>query len=278
MIKFSTVTLEKQNHIAILTLNRPKHLNAINETMIEEINIALDAVEADSQAHVLVVHGAGTAFCTGFDPSESDQSHDFDVAYWQPLLERQFNLAMRFWHLTKPTIAAVHHYCLSLGCEIALACDVTVAAEDTRLGDPELKFGGGILVLLMPWLTGPKRAKELLLTGNDRIDAQQALELGLVNHVVPVGQQLQSALEIAKTIATLDSQAVRLTKRAINRTYEIMGMRDALASGLDTDVLIESLATPRRRMYKEFTRQEGLEAALKWRQGQFLQSNTTSGN
>ena len=95
---------------------------------------------------------------------------------------------MRFWHCKKPTIAAVQGYCLAGGCELALACDITIAAEDAVFGEPELKFGAGIVVMILPWLVGPKRAKEIILTGADRIPAAEAARIGLVNRVVPPDQ------------------------------------------------------------------------------------------
>jgi enoyl-CoA hydratase len=270
MAKFETISLEKRDDgIAVLMLNRPERLNPINDRMIDEINAALDAVEADDDIRVLVLHGKGRAFCAGFDLKEEAKATGSGLAYWRPTLQRQFNFVMRFWHLSKPTIAAVHTYCLAFGCELALACDLTVAAEGTRFGEPELKFGSGILVLLMPWMMNPKRAKEMLLTGHDKIDALEALELGMINRVVPQGQHLHAALELAQTIATMDSDAVRLTKHAINRAYEIMGMLDALAMGLDVEIQLESLETPDRQKFKEISQKEGLQAALAWRNARF---------
>jgi enoyl-CoA hydratase len=150
-----------------------------------------------------------------------------------------------------------------------MACDITIAAEGTRFGEPELRFGSGIVVLLMPWLSGPKKAKEALLTGNDKITAEEALAMGLVNRVVPAGRELETALGIAREIAVNDRVKVAMTKRAINRTYEIMGLTQALDMAHDMDVLIESTETPEGRTFREITRKEGLKAALAWRDARF---------
>jgi enoyl-CoA hydratase len=152
---------------------------------------------------------------------------------------------------------------------MALACDITIAAEGTRMGEPELKFGSGIVALLLPWLTGPKKAKELILTGHDRLDASEAAALGLVNRVVPAGKEFETAMAVARDIAVMDADAVRLTKEAINRSYEIMGMGEALKMALDVDVEIESLDTPDRRTFTEISRKEGLKAAIAWRDARF---------
>ena len=119
------------------------------------------------------------------------------------------------------------------------------------------------------WLTGPKQAKELIFTGNDRIAAERALAMGLVNRVVPEGEALAAAMEMAGQIAVMDEQAMALSKAAINRTYEIMGLREAMQIGVDLDVEITCLDTPDRRQFREISRREGLKAALAWRDARF---------
>jgi enoyl-CoA hydratase/carnithine racemase len=172
---------------------------------------------------------------------------------------------MRFWHLPKPTVAAVRGAALAGGCELALACDLTVAAEDALFGEPELRFGAGIVVMLLPWLTGPKQAKELLLTGTDRVSAADALAMGLVNKVVPSGQEVGTALDLARRLGAIDPALMKTTKAAINRAYRIMGMDEALEMALDADLLIEGEGTPGKRRFLEIVRTEGLRAALAWR-------------
>ncbi len=155
------------------------------------------------------------------------------------------------------------------GCELALACDITIAAEDAVFGEPELRFGAGIVVMLLPWLTGPKRAKQLLLTGDDTLSARRAEAMGLVNEVVPTGEELTRALTIAGDLAMIDPMALRETKRAINRSYEIMGMGAALAAALDIDLQIEGEGTADKQRFMELVRRDGLRAALAWRNGRF---------
>jgi enoyl-CoA hydratase len=121
----------------------------------------------------------------------------------------------------------------------------------------------------MPWLSGPKKAKEYLLTGNDRIDAVEALACGLINRVVPLGQELPAALALARGIALNDRVKVAMTKRAINRGFEMMGMLAALDMGLDTDIQIEALQTPEGQEFKAIAKRDGLKAALAWRDARF---------
>jgi len=274
-VSFEAIQLETQGPIAILTLNRPDRLNAINGQMKLEIADALQRVEADDAISVLVLRGAGRAFCAGFDlnPENREAGVELNADYWGPELGRDFDVIMGFWHLSKPTISAVHGYALAGGFEMALACDITIAAEGTRLGEPELKFNSGIVALLLPWLTSPKKAKQLILTGNDRLDARAALDLGLINEVVPAGEEFEAAMEMARGIAVVDKEVVRLTKKAINRSYEIMGMGEALRMALDIDIEIESLETPDRKQFKKIMREQGLKAAVAWRDARFSSSS-----
>lgn len=247
--------------IATLTLERPHKLNAIDPQMIDELHAALDRAERDEAVRVVILNGAGRAFSAGFDHDTGTGDADF----WRAELRRDFELIMRIWDCPKPTIAAVHGYCLGSAMEIALACDVTYAARECRFGAPEVRFGSGIVCLLLPWIAGPKVAKEMLLAGDDRIDAERALSLGLVNRVCEPEALQAEALELARTIASNDTTAVRLTKRAIHRTYDIMGLRAALEEALETDVLVESTDTPEKQRFNEIMARDGLKAALAWR-------------
>jgi len=266
---FETIELRIDGPVSIITLNRPSRLNAINQAMLDELQHALDAVEEDSEVRALVVLGAGGNFSSGFDLQEQMERRPVGVGPWREILDRDFRTVMRFWHLSKPTIAAVRGFCLAGACELALACDLTVAAEDAVFGEPELKFGAGIVVMILPWLVGPKLAKELILTGADRIAAQDALRMGLINRVMPAAQLEPAAVKLARHIAAIDPMLVKRTKRAINRTFEIMGMLEALESALDIDLSIEGEGSSDKRQFMEIARREGLKVAFAWRDARF---------
>ena len=266
---YTTIRYEIDGPVAQLTLDRPGRLNAMNRTMLEEINRACDAAESDPGVRALVVTGAGSAFSSGFDLKEQMEARPSGPEAWRKILDDDFGATMRFWSLSKPTIAAVHGHCLAGACEVALACDVTIAAEDAVFGEPELKFGAGIVTMILPWVTGPKQAKEIIFNGLDDISAQEALRLGLVNRVVPRGEDVAAALAMARRIAVVDPELVRETKRAINRAYEIMGMGEALATALDIDHGIESRGSSDKRRFMEIARTEGLRAAIAWRDERF---------
>ena len=266
---YHAIRLERSGAVATLTLDRPQRLNAINKQMLLELQHALDTVEGDPELRALVVNGAGGNFSSGFDLSEQMEARPTGVEIWREILERDFGTITRFWHFSKPTIAAVGGYCLAGGCELALCCDITLASEDAIFGEPELKFGAGIVVLILPWLVGPKHAKEIILRGMDRIPAQEALRIGLINRVVSVGELDSAALALARDIAVIDPHLVQQTKRAINRTFEIMGLVDALEAALDIDLAIEGAGSSDKIEFMKIARKDGLRAAIAWRDGRF---------
>jgi len=259
---FETINYETEGPLAWITLNRPDKLNAISKRMVTELKLATDKAQCDDDIRVILVKGEGRAFSAGFD---LDYDPDGDIR--QELLD-DFELIMRFWDSPKPTIAAVHTYCLGGALELAIACDITVAATGCRFGEPEVKFGSGIVSMLLPYVVGPKRAKEMILTGNDRITSEQAESWGLVNRVVKPENLLEEARSIAMEIARNDQQAVRISKQALNNTYEIGRMRDALKHALELDVAIEITETAESRKFNEILKNEGTKAAIEWRDSQ----------
>ncbi len=268
-MSYETIKIERRGRVALLSFNRPEVLNAFNGRLVEETGAAMRALNADDAVLAIVVRGEGRAFSAGFDLKESAAKQTTGVAAWRAVLETDFDFIVQFWDSAKPTIAAVHGFCLAGAFELALACDITVAAEGTRFGEPEVRFGSGMVALLLPWMTTPKLAKELLLTGSDRIDARRAQAMGIVNEVVPAGEETARALALAEDIAAAAPLSVGLTKRAINRSYEIAGMRQALLAALETDLAIEAGAGPERIEFNRIRKEQGLKAALAWRDAKF---------
>src|SRR5215470_15272426 len=184
-MEFEAIAYRVEHSIANLTLSRPARTNALNSRMLEEIGRAMDLAEADEEVRAVVVMGAGAAFSSGFDLKEQMERRPTGFDQWKSILRKDFDAVMRFWHCPKPTIAAVRGPCLAGAFELMMACDITIASETAFFGEPELKFGAGIVVMLLPWLTGPKVAKEIILTGEDKILCDRAYQLGLVNRIVP---------------------------------------------------------------------------------------------
>jgi enoyl-CoA hydratase len=266
---YATIVVERLGAVARLTLNRPERANALNKAMLEEIGAALDHAERDPDVRVLIVRGAGAAFSSGFDLKEQMERQPRGVEQWRPVLRRDFDTVMRFWHFSRPTIAAVRGPCLAGACELALACDLTIAADDAFFGEPELKFGAGIVAMILPWVVGPKIAKEIIFTGEDRIPAARAREIGMVNRVVPAAELDAAALALAQHIAAIDPELVKQTKRAINRALEAQNMLQALEEALAIDLAIEGAGSPDKAQFMDIARRDGLKAALAWRDARF---------
>ena len=263
------LNLTRHDSVLHIELNRPERVNALSRQLLLELNACLDHAESESDIRAVVVSGAGKGFSSGFDLKEQMERRPSGAQQWREILDLDFRTTMRLWDCPKVTIAAVHGTCLAGAFELALACDLTVAAQDAVFGEPELKFGAGIVTLLLPWIVGPKQAKEIILLGLDDIDAATALRIGVVNRVVPAGTHVRTALRIARSVAVVDPNLMKETKRAINRTYEIQGMQRALETALDIDHAIESQGSPDKRAFMEIARAQGLKAALAWRDARF---------
>lgn len=180
---------------------------------------------------------------------------------------------MRVWSCPKPTIAVVQGYCLAGACEIAMACDMIIAADDTKFGEPEIQYGSGPVTLLMPFILGQKKTNELLFTG-DKIDAEQALALGLVNKVVPRDELDSTARELALRIAPTPLAVLRLTKQALNRAYEAKGLRTAVNANVDISAILNGANTPEQQEFDKVAAEQGLKAALAWRDERYNVART----
>ena len=269
MTEFQAITLSLSGHVAQLVLNRPARLNALDKAALLEINQAMDQAEADPQVRVIVVSGAGRAFSSGFDLKAQMDQRPEGAQVWREILDLDFDTTMRFWNSPKPTIAAVQGACLAGAFELAMACDITIASEDAVFGEPELKFGAGIVTMLLPWMTSPKHAKRIILSADDRITAAEALAMGLISRMVAPGTQLEAALRTARGIALMDPQLVMQTKQALNRTYDIQGLQTALRMALDIDHAIESEGSPDKRAFMDVARERGMREAIAWRDARF---------
>jgi enoyl-CoA hydratase len=262
---FLTISVHTSDGVAHIEMGRSRQLNAINEQMMNEISTALRALEVDDDVRAIVLSGSGRAFSAGFDLKESAQQQRVTIADWTRVLTADFDFIMQFWSCAKPTIAAVHGYCIGGALELAVACDLTVADVNAVFGMPEVKFGSTAVSLILPWIIGPKFAKELLLTGDDKLDAKRAYEIGLINRMTEPDQHLKVAGDLAKAIANASPLSVQVTKRSINRGVEAAGLQASLRAALDAAILIESAQGPERTEFNRIREQQGLNAAVKWR-------------
>ena len=249
-----SIILEKEETTAVITFNRPDAMNALNNQTRAEFAAAIAEVAADDSIKVLILTGSGKAFVAGSDIKEFSQTTPYFAHNIQRLGEMVEKLA-------KPVIAAVNGFCLGGGCEIAMACDIIIASEEAKFGQPEVNIGiipGGGATQRLPRLIGVCKAKELIYTG-DIINAEQADRLGLVNRVVPTDELMPAARELARKIATKSPAALKLAKTAINR-----GMQTNLESGLKYEYELYGLALSLE------DRAEGVSAFLEKRAPKFV--------
>src|SRR6267142_1167747 len=263
-----TVLFERRGPAAWITMNRPDKLNAMSSEVVRELARHLREVEKDDSVKVVVLTGAGRAFSAGYDISEEVTDKIVGAEQWRSVLAVDVELAMQLWALPRPTIAAVRGWCLAGACELAMACDLIVATSDARFGEPEIRYGSGPVALLMPFMLGQKKTNELLFTG-DTIDAQEAYRCGLVNRVVETSDLESAVDELVRKIAPTPLPVLRLTKLALVRAYEAMGLRSAVASNLDLSAILNSADTPEQREFDRIVAADGLKAALRWRDSRY---------
>ena len=260
------VLYERRGPAAWITLNRPEKLNALTRESVAGLHACLDRVLADDEAKVVVVTGAGRAFSAGFDIGQDAGLEGADA--WRRVLEADVEVTMRLRTFARPTIAAVQGWCLGGACELAMACDLVVATEDARFGEPEIRFGSGPVTLLMPFVLGEKKTNELLLTG-DSIDAAEAERFGLVNRVVP-GETLDAAVaELVAKIAPTPLPILELTKLALVRAAEARGLRQTVNANLDLSAILNATDTPEGREFTRIASERCLKAALAWRDARY---------
>jgi enoyl-CoA hydratase len=260
------VQLERSGAVATIWLNRPEKLNAMSTEMVEVLSTVVDAVGRDPSVRVVVIGGRGRSFCAGYD-LEEDSGADVSAAH--ATLAHDLRRLMEVFDLPKPVIARVHGHCLAGGCDLMMMCDLAVASEDAVFGVPELKFGSAVVAMVMPWLIGARRAKELLLTGEDRLPAVEAERIGLVNRVVPADRLDHEVAALAKRLAVVDPVAMSLTKRAINAQWEAAGFRPALQAAVSLGAVVESADVPEREEFDRIRRERGLGDAIAWRDDRF---------
>jgi enoyl-CoA hydratase len=255
---YTTLLYEKAAGVATVTLNRPDKLNALNSTVYDELYAAFEAAENDPEVGAIILTGAGEkAFAAGSDIAE--------MQHMGPLESQKFMATIRrasdfIYGLTKPTVAAVNGYALGGGCELALCCDLRIASEKARFGQPEVTLGlipgaGGTQRLTR--VVGPAKAKEMIYLG-EMINAAAALEIGLVNRVVPPDKLMEEAHAVAGKLAALSTPVLAMAKMAINTAVET-----DLASGLSMETRCNALC------FALEDRQEGMDAFMEKRKAVF---------
>lgn len=268
-MSYEAIIYEKvEDKICRITLNRPEKLNAMSNQLLSDVDHALDEFEKDHEASVLIIRGAGRAFCAGYDLRPvSGPGGGFTVTNDRWGLRKIVGRWQRLWNLPKPTIAQVHGFCLAGANEFVGHCDIVFAAEDAQFGHPAGRSLGVLPSLAMwPYLIGMRKTKEFFFTG-DSMTAAEALENGLVNRVYPREKLEEEVLAYARRVAQVPVDLLTLHKAATNRFFEVMGIYAAEQSALEFDVIAHQTVTVKAEVKKMGER--GLKEALRDRDKPF---------
>jgi len=263
----STVLQERRGKIGILTMNRPEKLNTLNDDLLISLYNGVKEMEEDEELRVIVVRAAGRSFCAGFDLSPREKPFT-TVMDWHEHAKLGNRTFMALWECKKPTIAAVQGFALGGGCDLAMACDFTIAADNAVFGEPEIQFSSSTPLVQLPWMTGMKRAKQVLLTG-DRIDAATAEQAGMVTSLAPAEALDDSVMALAQRLVKIPVPAMQMNKAAINQFYRLKGMCEALDEGARIFAAVHMTKTPENEQFFAVAAKEGLAAAFKWRDALF---------
>jgi len=266
------VTYAVDGRVAIVSLNRPDKLNAISPELKKTLVERLHEADADAATSVVVLRAEGRSFSAGYDisPNPARAARRGNALAWHESLTDDVALEMTPWDMRKPVIASVQGHCLGGGCELMMLCDLAVAADDALFGEPEIRFSNVGPAMIMPFIIGLKRAREILYTG-DPIDARTALDYGMINRVVPRAELDAATMKLARRLALISPEALAATKLAINRGADAAGMRNAIRAGLDVLAPLYAARTEVGMKFDEIRERDGLGAALRWRAAQFNQ-------
>lgn len=254
---FKNLTITRDENVAILTINRPKALNALNTELLNELDKAIDVLKEDSEVFVIIITGEGKAFVAGADIAEMRDMTPEEAREFAILGSRIFR---KIELMDKVVIAAVNGFALGGGSELALCCDIILGGEKAKFGQPEVGLGiclGFAGTQRLPQLVGVKKAKELIFSGGI-IGAEEAGRIGLVNHVIPQNELMAKAVEMAKDIASKGQIAVRYAKIAINRG---IGTDMDTGNAIETDLFALCFANEDQK--------EGMTAFLEKRKAEF---------
>ncbi len=257
---------ERIGKVGKVILNRPKVRNALNRELVEGIGPAIRRADADPETNVIVLCAAGDkAFTAGFDLKESISSPIVNVPDRRENTLMELNNWRTLWDAKKPVIASVQGYCIGGGVWLALLCDMIIASEDAKFGEPELKYSYVNDVLIEPWKMPMNKAKELAFLG-DFMTAAELKDMGVVNRIVPLEQLEEETMKLANRLAEQPAESIRMLKYEINKTYEIMGMRNAMDFAAEIFNLCRINQVQEQAEFNRIVNEQGLKAAMAWKE------------
>ena len=228
---FLQIERDSQDAFAVFTMNRPDKLNALDLDLLEAIGAAMRTAQDDPDIRAIVLTGAGRAFTTGFDLVSDD--FEMDAAGWQADMNANCERLRVIWDSKVPVIAAINGYALAGGLELAMCCDLAIAAEDAMLGEPEVRHASGPPSLMMPWTVPIRHVRWLMYTG-DIIDGREAERIHLVNKAVPGDHLMDEAKRLARKLARIPGPSVAMTKATLNHYQKTAGLSESWQYNVET--------------------------------------------
>jgi enoyl-CoA hydratase len=257
---YRNIRVEQSGPLTWVILNRPDKANALSNELLDEFSDALRRLEAEGGA-VIAIRGEGRGFSSGYDLQEVGKtSTSVDPVADRERLRRNLERYLAMWDHPKPIIAAIHGYCIAGATQIGVYADITIVADDARIGEPALPIGGGYIAPTWVPLVGPKRAKEFAFVPGNAIDGKTAVEWGWANHSVPADQLVAAVEDLASRIARTPPAVLRIKKLSINRAAEATGFKAASASVAEMDALLH--LTPAVLEIREWIAKVGLKEAM----------------
>jgi enoyl-CoA hydratase len=253
------IRTEDDGSLTWIVLDRPTHANSFSGAMLDEFTAALEQLRVEGRP-VLAIRGEGKGFSAGYDIAQVGTPKAADPVADRARLRRNVERWLALWDHPKPIITVVHGYCLAGATQMCVYSDITIVAEDARIGEPMLPIGGGYIAPLWAPLVGPKRAKELSFVPGNTIDGRTAVEWGWANHAVPEHQLLDAVRALADRIALVPAEVLTIKKASINRAMESMGMRRAADAVSEMDALLH--LSPAVVQMREEIGSSGLKAAM----------------
>jgi len=277
---YQDIIYETDERLAFITLNRPEKLNALSNNLRGELMDAMREAEHDPAIGVIVLKAAGRSFCSGYDlsPSRNAGSDDYvdgrshlpatgtthpGAAQWS---RHVVMTNWTIWELAKPVVAQIHGHCLAGGTELATTCDFRIVAKDAKIGYPPVRAMTTMDMMWTPWHLPPAKAREFAYMG-DSISGEEMAHWGWANYAVEQAELDDFTEKFARRMGHIDNEMLMYSKRAVNRQYETMGIREALHSGTEIQALSAQRAAAAE--WGRRVREGGLKAALEWRDGPF---------
>lgn len=257
---YQNIRIEHRGALSWIILNRPDRANALSNEMLDEFSDALERLSAEG-GPVLAIRGEGKGFCSGYDLNQVGKlTAVADPIADRERLQKNVDRYIAIWDHPKPIIAAVHGYCMAGATQMCVYADITVVADNARIGEPTIPIGGGYVAPLWTPLVGPKRAKEFAFVPGNSIDGPTAVEWGWANHCVPAAQLIAAVESLAERIARTPPAVLRIKKLSINRAAEAGGFKNAAAAVAEMDALLH--LTPAVLELKAWISQVGLKEAI----------------